>query len=142
MDDLPPGDSQPSRVFVYGTLQVPHVLKRVLGRAPTMVAATLDGYRRGRVVGKSYPAVVAEPLAQVDGAVLCDVSSGDWPLLDAYEGELYTRTMVTVTLDDFRKCGAACYVLRAGCEQLFDPTPWSLEHFLERDLATFLRDWD
>lgn len=129
-----------SHAFVYGTLRVPAVLARVLGRVPALVNAELRDYRRGRVVGQSYPAVLAAPGATVDGAVLLDVRDGEWPLLDAYEGELYVRREVTVTLDTQLSCEAHCYVLAPGSAHLFDPAPWSLETFVERDLGELLRE--
>lgn len=140
-DVLSSHDHHPNRAFVYGTLQVPQVLERVLGRVPEMLPAVLHHYQRGRVVGQSYPTIVASPYARVDGVVLF-VGAEDWPRLDHYEGELYVRRGVTVTLADQQTCQAACYVLGSGYGHLFDPTPWSLEGFVERDLTTFLHDWD
>lgn len=134
-------DTSSNLAFVYGTLQVPAVLEHVLGRVPAIRPAVLAGYRRGRVLGQSYPAIVAAVGATVGGALLLDVNSADWERLDAYEGQLYARCSVSVIFDQ-HQCPAHCYVLRPEYAHLFDPTPWSLEDFLEGDLTTFLCDLD
>jgi gamma-glutamylcyclotransferase (GGCT)/AIG2-like uncharacterized protein YtfP len=128
--------------FVYGTLQVPTVLERVLGRVPRMTVAQLQDYQRGRVSGQSYPAIVAAYGESVTGSVLFDLNDAEWSLLDAYEGELYARHKITVTIDNQQPREADGYVLRPEHSHLFDPTPWSLERFVDHDLATFLNELD
>lgn len=142
MDGLTTSHTHSRPAFVYGTLQVPAVLERVLERLPTLSAASLRGYRRGRLVGLSYPAIIPAANAITEGALLVDLRDDEWPLLDAYEGELYARHRVTVTSSNGAARDAVCYVLRPEYAHLFDPTPWSLETFVTRDLAAFLRDWD
>lgn len=134
--------SAATHAFAYGTLQVPEVLSRVLGRVPKLAQAQLADYRRGRVLGQSYPAVVAAHGSCVEGAVLFDLRDDEWRRLDAYEGELYERHMVAVTCNSAQTWTASCYVLRPHYARLFDPAPWSLSEFVERDLATFLHDLD
>lgn len=138
--------------FVYGTLQLPEVLQRVLGRVPEMTSARLLEHRRGRITGEHYPAVIAAPGHHVDGYVLFGVSDAEWRLLDVYEGELYERKLVSITFDgnnadsggiDGTTVGRAnTYVLAAHAGARFDPTAWSLAEFVERHLADFLRELD
>jgi len=133
-------DGRPA--FVYGTLQVPAILERVLERVPTLLQASLRGYQRGRLAGQVYPAIIPAADALTVGHLLVGLRDDEWPLLDAYEGQLYERHNVTVICTDEVARGATCYVLRPEYADLFDPTPWSLETFVVRDLAAFLRDWD
>lgn len=138
MSELPHTEPRaPSDAFVYGTLQVPAVLLRVLGRVPAMLSAELHGFVRGHVRGQTYPAIVPRAGSSVSGAVLLSVQASEWRLLDAYEGELYDPTEVTVTIMGQTR-PARCYVLRAQSAGLFDPAPWSLEKFIQADLKAYL----
>jgi gamma-glutamylcyclotransferase (GGCT)/AIG2-like uncharacterized protein YtfP len=127
--------------FVYGTLQVPAVLERVLGRVPPLRPAELRHYRRGHVSRQRYPAVVPSPNDCVTGSVLSELRETDWQSLDAYEGSLYARQAVVVTVDGLAWT-VQSYVLRPEHAHLFDEQPWSLERFVERDLLAFLAELD
>lgn len=127
--------------FVYGTLQVPAVLQRVLGRVPPLRSAELRHYRRRHVSRQRYPAVVPSPNESVVGSLLYDLRETDWPLLDAYEGSLYAREHVAVTVSG-QTHDVQCYVLRPEYAHLLDEQAWSLEQFVERDLVGFLEKLD
>lgn len=60
--------------------------------------ARLAGYRRHSVVGETYPALVANANANVDGALYEDVDQATLALLDQFEGIEYQRILVLVTL--------------------------------------------
>lgn len=128
--------------FVYGTLQLPEVLTRVLGRVPAMAAARLHDHRRGRLSGERYPAVVEAPQHHVDGRLLLGLSPAEWSTLDAYEGDLYERRLATVTSSSNQVGEAQTYVLAGPARQRFEPVEWSLPEFVERHLADFLRELD
>lgn len=128
--------------FVYGTLQLPEVLTRVLGRVPEMVPARLHDHRRGRLTGERYPAVIAAPGAHVEGCALLGLSDAEWRLLDVYEGDLYERRLATVTFAGNIVGRAHTYALATHAATHFDPSDWSLSEFVERHLADFLRELD
>lgn len=127
--------------FVYGTLQVPAVLERVLGRVPPLRPAELRHYRRRRVSRECYPAVVPTLNETVLGSVLYELRETDWQSLDAYEGSLYTREHVAVAVDGQTRT-VQCYVLRPEYAHLLGDEAWSLEQFVERELAVFLAELD
>jgi Gamma-glutamyl cyclotransferase, AIG2-like len=58
-----------SRAFVYGTLQVPRIVKALLKREPETKPAKLQGYARYRVKDALFPAIVPEPSSSVQGMV-------------------------------------------------------------------------
>jgi gamma-glutamylcyclotransferase (GGCT)/AIG2-like uncharacterized protein YtfP len=116
-------------MFVYGTLMVPEIMKRVVGRVPPSVAALLPGYRRYRVPGEAYPAIVAAVDFQVDGLCYQGLNRHELELLDAYEGDSYVRTPVELLVAG-RVQRDECYVARPGDESLPSLEPWELEEFL------------
>lgn len=129
-------------LFVYGTLQLPAVLDRVLGRVPSLTPGVLRGFVRRRVEGQRYPAIVEQTHEHVAGAVLSGLTNHEWPRLDAYEGRLYTRKAVTVLLEDGSTCDAQTYVLDSASLHLLSEDPWSLPRFVEHDLTAFLTELD
>ena len=102
-----------NRLFVYGTLRsgqaarsliADHVLAAVPATAPGRMFALPDGYpgflpgTDGRVVGEMM--------------TLSDLAAA-FALLDAYEGEDFTRSLQEVELGDGTTVWAWCYVLRS-----------------------------
>jgi gamma-glutamylcyclotransferase (GGCT)/AIG2-like uncharacterized protein YtfP len=76
-------------VFTYGSLMFEPVWRQVcFGIYPKQVA-TLKGYARFCVKGETYPAVIAQPDAQVDGLLYLDVSVEDQERLNRFEGSEY-----------------------------------------------------
>ena len=53
------------------------------------MAASLPGYARRRAKGASYPIVLRDPRAEVEGAVVGGLSTEDVSRLTAYEGPRY-----------------------------------------------------
>lgn len=80
------------RFFFYGTLLDPDVMATVIGRRLPPAAyqpAVLPGYARRRVKGGSYPIVLRDRRAAVEGAVVAGLSPRDVARLAAYEGPGY-----------------------------------------------------
>jgi len=96
-----------SGVFVYGTLMSPEVLYRVVPHLPTQLVhiqkAKLKGYKRYKVQGQVYPAILPNnPMDQVEGLLVTvqdmDATEDMLACLDAYEGDMYERKKVVVEL--------------------------------------------
>ncbi|MDJ0956205.1 MAG: gamma-glutamylcyclotransferase family protein [Arenicellales bacterium] len=81
-------------LFVFGTLMDLDVLNIVLGRKieePFLRSATLAGFRCVRISDETYPVLVAQPNAIVEGCVLQDLTKTDWSRIrffESYEYEL------------------------------------------------------
>ena len=78
--------------FFYGTLMERELLSAVLGRRvwPCALApAVLRGYRRRSVLGASYPVVLRQRRASVEGVILRGVGAAETARLCAYEGGGY-----------------------------------------------------
>ena len=66
------GQAMSTRYFFFGTLMDRDVLELVLGRSvaeDSFIPATLDGYRRVRIRKDSFPMLIADPDAVVEGVV-------------------------------------------------------------------------
>ncbi len=131
-----------SDVFVYGTLLLQDIQRRVTGRTFEAVAARLKGFARRRVRGETYPSLVPDAGAWVDGAVLRDVDDSSLARLDAYEGDAYERIPVRVRCADGRETDASLWLLRASERQRLSDEPWDLATFVARDLARFEAEYE
>lgn len=132
------------RLFAYGTLQVPAVLQAVIGGQRHGSPALLPGFRRFRVPGKPYPAIVANAGGSVTGLLYEAVSAAELALLDYYEGELYERRELLVELQQAGADPASAavlaqsYVLGGGHGALITDEPWDLQRFEREHLASYL----
>ena len=85
-------------LFVYGTLQHPPLLARLLGRVPTMTPARLPGHRAAPLTGRVYPGLVVDRAGEAGGRIF-DATEAEVTILDAFEGSEYRRTDVVASTD-------------------------------------------
>jgi gamma-glutamylcyclotransferase (GGCT)/AIG2-like uncharacterized protein YtfP len=124
-------------LFVYGTLMAADVMRCVSGYAQPGEPAVLHDFRRRRVLGEAYPAIVRRPGEVVDGLLYRAVDSGQLAWLDGFEGEMYRRDVVEVVCGSCRVTAEA-YVMVPRFADLLSADAWSLERFLCDGLADFL----
>ncbi|MEZ6014613.1 MAG: gamma-glutamylcyclotransferase family protein [Planctomycetota bacterium] len=127
----------PRHVFVYGTLLLPEIQRRVTGRAFEAEPALLRGYARRTVRGEVYPSVLPCAGDVVDGALLRGVDAASLARLDAYEGAPYERVRVRVERAAGGAAEAWMWLLRPSERALLSDEPWDLATFLGRDRARF-----
>lgn len=101
------------RLFVYGTLLHDNVVRAVIGRVPAGEPATLNGYRRMRMLDRPWPVIRPVPTAQVSGRVLNGLNRRQLHQFDRYEGKEYRRKRVRVHLPDGSHRIAWTYVAAA-----------------------------
>jgi gamma-glutamylcyclotransferase (GGCT)/AIG2-like uncharacterized protein YtfP len=118
-------------LFAYGTLALPSVLEALLARPVGGVPATLMGWKRYRVQGALYPAVVAAPGASTPGVLYLGLAADEISLLDRFEGALYVRRTLEISAERGRR-GAQVYVLAPGSEDALTRDAWELREFAER----------
>lgn len=126
-----------SALFAYGTLMCEEIMAEVSGSAPASAPASLRGYRRLRVRGEPYPALVADPNGVVEGVLYRNVSGASWKRLDRFEGELYTRETVQVDQGNGEVLEAATYVARPEFRHLLEEVDWDLGEFLSEGKERF-----
>src|SRR5512147_2158995 len=88
------------RFFFYGTLIDPEILRAVLQRPVDPMRrqrALLKGYRRVYRRGASYPLLVADTTAQVEGTLVSALLNRDIMLLRMYEGQEYEIRKLSVS---------------------------------------------
>lgn len=126
-------------VFTYGSLMFPAIWQRVVRGSYRALPATAAGFARYAVREATYPGMVREPGAAVEGVVYLDVDATDLAALDAFEGDEYRRETITVRLADGARLTADAYVFLAVQRLL--PTPWEPEAFqAARFMASYCPD--
>jgi gamma-glutamylcyclotransferase (GGCT)/AIG2-like uncharacterized protein YtfP len=126
-----------TRVFVYGTLEIPTIVERVCGCALPQREAVLRGYARFLLKGQCYPAVTEDRKSSVEGSLLEQVNVAVLARLDAYEGEQYERRALYVEAGG-NELKAWVYVLKSEYTSLLSRTPWDRELFEEKHYAGFM----
>lgn len=110
-------------LFVYGTLMVPEVVRRLLGHELEMRSAKLPGYQRFRVADAVYPGIIeGREEDSVSGQLLSGMSTKGWDTLDIYEGDEYTRRAVEVIDASGAKMIAQAYVFKDA--RFLTDEPW------------------
>jgi gamma-glutamylcyclotransferase (GGCT)/AIG2-like uncharacterized protein YtfP len=134
-------------IFAYGTLEAPEVVALVLGRTLPGVEARLDDFARHRVRGRLFPGIVPRTEAATPGTLLREASDADLARLDSFEGALYERRRVEVTLTARTEDGrvlreeAWVYVVRREREGELSDDAWSREQFDREWLPIVLARW-
>lgn len=115
------------RYFFYGSLTDPDVLGVVLGRRPELASASLEGWRRLRVAGESYPLIVPAAGERVDGSV-ADMRPADARRLAWYEGDDYLQAGQTVRLATGGTARARLFLPKpelAHANEAWDAAAWA-----------------
>jgi gamma-glutamylcyclotransferase (GGCT)/AIG2-like uncharacterized protein YtfP len=123
------------RLFTYGTLEIPSVVKRVLGRDLVGEPAVLRGYARFLVRGECHPGIAERAGASVSGTVYNGMSPAMFLRLDRYEGEEYQKRIVEVILSTGEARTAYTYTCLAG---MLSEAPWDRDIFIRDHLQDFL----
>jgi Gamma-glutamyl cyclotransferase, AIG2-like len=87
----------------------------------------LNGYRRVYRRGASYPVLVVDPTAQVEGIVVSALTTRDVALLTAYEGPEYEIRELPVRLSSGGLIRANVYLPGPACEassESWTPADW------------------
>jgi len=126
------------RLFCYGTLMVPAVWARVVGRQLDNVAAVLPGFASYRIRGECYPGLVPREAAQTPGVIYAGLNRADLLRLDSYEGAQYRRVRAQARLADGGTQSVWVYVTQARYRSRLSGHGWSLPGFVENDLQKYL----
>ncbi len=124
-------------VFAYGTLQIPEVMAGVTGRAFPMEDATLHGFVRFSIKGKSFPGVLPKGGSSVRGVLYHDLDVDALQRLDDFEDDYYRRQTVTVVTSRNAAVEAQVYVVEERHHPLLEG-PWDFDEFKRRSLVQFL----
>ncbi len=133
-------------IFTYGSLMFERVWRHVVAGRYDRLPATLQGFRRQRVRGASYPSLQRCDGHVVAGIVYLDVAPADLAALDAFEGEDYRRITVQVALPPPAESASPLATTLDADTYLFvadarvEPGDWDAARFEREQLEAFLRD--
>lgn len=116
---------QPITAFVYGTLMFEPIIEALLGRIPENKPFRLHGYRRFRVPEQTYPAILPDPTAFVDGILYFAITFEEKKILDAYERDAYQ----TEYIDDGKEGRIYFYVFKQHFSNLSALQKWDKSIF-------------
>ena len=119
-----------SNLFVYGTLLSNKIWKSIVNREYSSDSAVLKVYARKKVKGKNYPGLIEQDGSVVEGKIYYDISEEDFRKLDAYEGEEYARTKVSVQLSSGKSIESFTYLFKKEYFGKLTKSEWALTGFL------------
>ena len=125
-------------LFVYGTLEYPQVVYKLLGTELRGEPAVLNGYARYLLVNRPYPGVIRQPEAQVDGVLYHGVTPKYLRLLDRYEDEIYERKQVKVIDSRGQNVDAWVYLIPLRFRKELTGRPWNRDFFSHHHLKRFV----
>ena len=129
-----------TRYFFFGTLTDRDVLELVLQRpvaADALVPASLAGYRRVRILRDSFPILVADPDASVDGVVFTTATAEEDARILFFEDYDHDMAPCRPVLAN----GETVEATFCGAEEgvLASDEPWELGRWAIRHKAGFLQ---
>jgi len=127
-----------SKLFCYGTLCFPDIMRSVTGVVPGNCPASLDDYACYELYGVDYPAIVPDTGACVTGILYSELSPRQLRRLDHYESSQYERVLLDVIDNQLQKHKAWVYVLNPRYCYRLRNRAWSLELFASNHLEKYI----
>jgi len=119
------------KLFVYGTLLFPEVLRVLIDRVPDSIQATVEGWRAAAIPDSVYPGLVPAQKS-TSGLLLHGITAAEWQTLDSFEGQAYEARELPL-----RDGGHGwAYVYLANVEA--SPDDWDAQWFATRHLTSYL----
>ena len=101
----------------------------------------IPSYQCYPLQGVSYPAIVPEKGARVSGVCYLDLPDSAWPALNFFEGEMYERVTVLVTLADGATLPAETYRLRPEFHHILAYGAWEYDDFSRSHKLKFEQEY-
>ena len=126
-------------LFVYGTLLYESVWQEIVGHhSPKHEAKILD-WERFYVKEKCYPGIKYLPSAEVDGALVTNLTADDWRKLDDFEDDIYSKKLLDVHVSDGSVVHAYVYAVEDGNDSFLSDKIWDAAEFERNKLEEFMR---
>lgn len=120
---------------------VPDIMNQVAGDQFDFVKARLFNYFRSRIDSEEYPAIIPQQGADVLGIVYRDINAKALNRLDLFEGKIYDRSLVEVSLTEEEACQAMAYLLKPEFKHILTNQEWSYDNFLLQGKVKFLQKY-
>ncbi len=124
-------------IFFYGTLMCSEVYEAITGKPLETKPATLCHFKIYSLQNRVYPGIIPSRDSEVKGQ-LASVDNKTLDLLDDFEGEEYTRTLVEATSSTGNIIKSWAYVLKESHHSLAEAEGWDYEKFLKVHLENYL----
>ena len=125
-------------LFVYGTLLFPEILEG-LTRIPLVTKpAKLQGFKRYRVQGCDYPAVVREMNSLVEGKLVFGIDNQLIDILTFFEGDSYKKIETTIQLEN-ESLTAAVFIWKDDLDYLAKED-WDSNEFKQSSLNFYIEE--
>lgn len=125
-------------LFVYGTLCFSEITEKLTGKNFQTECAVLKGYRRRRVAGADYPAIVVDSQSEVDGIILKDVDKRSLAIISFYEGEYYSIKRLKVTINN-QLTEVSVFVWNSAISEL-ENEDWDREYFMKNSFSVYIEE--
>ena len=114
------------------------IMRRVAGDCVTTGEALLADYRCLCVKDEEYPAIAGRNGFVTHGVLYDGITENGFAHLDDFEGEMYERITVTVSLAAGQTVDAFVYVFRPEFGHLLTDRDWEFEQFLKTGKSAFV----
>lgn len=128
------------KLFVYGTLMIPEIFKKVTGREPDFQHGKLRNYRRISLQNRYYPGLIYEQDDSTEGFLVIINDEREWNILVQYEGSEYKLNEVEVEMQNSSKEKAWVFTLNENYHCIAIDETWYLHKFIECNLQQYLDD--
>ncbi|MBN2531080.1 MAG: gamma-glutamylcyclotransferase [Deltaproteobacteria bacterium] len=129
------------KLFTYGSLMCDDIMVHVAGPCRTIGSARLTDYRCVAVKNEEYPAIFNNGGYITHGVLYDQISDDGFARLDEFEGEMYERRVVAVTLEDGSTVETYTYVFKPEFAHLLTDENWQFEAFLKKGKAAFIEKY-
>lgn len=130
-------------VFTYGSLMFHRVWSRLVAGNYEKIDARLYRYKRRKIRGTVYPAVLpGKAVDYVDGILYLRVSKRDIKTLDRFEGDYYRKEMAECTLSDRDNIIACVYVLKEEYSHFIEDEEWDPVWFSKVGIHSLLAEYE
>jgi len=126
-------------LFVYGSLLFPELVTALTGKSFFYSPFILNGFKRYRVRGCDYPAIVEETESKAEGLLIENVDKNSMEILTFFEGEEYQKQQITVFNSVKKEITAATFVWIAD-KNLLENREWSAIEFKRKLLDYYLNE--
>lgn len=124
------------KLFTYGILQDPPVIRSIIGRLPPSVPALLKDHVSLQVRGAHYPGLRPSAGSVVKGVLYLGLTADEFKALDQFEGDAYQRLSVVVATDvEPAPVSSWVYMFRHTHVHLLTDEVWTLEGQKAKDPA-------
>jgi gamma-glutamylcyclotransferase (GGCT)/AIG2-like uncharacterized protein YtfP len=123
-------------IFVYGTLQLPGIVKKLTGKTFNTYPAVLPGYQLFCVKDSDYPAILKNENAKTKGLTIEISDDLSLAVISFFEGDEYQAQEVTVFTDG-KSMPALAFVWTKG-DEFLENREWDLQRFEKESLEHYL----